>query len=269
MAVELLAKIADAEELLLYEFYETLLRCGFDMSSEEITAAHEKLHSEGTAVQQLSKVFRVYGRCPEEQTLLVQISTIPNIRFLFSQAKRWFLLRNRTPLNHLEHLGWIKKEALYDNGRNRYRYYMHSVIAAAIRAQFIDDLYDLCQGFIHEITIEMTPSLSQNDATKKELIQFSWSLNDIFHGQFQSEEDSDFLWALAEIYRDIGYYERALPLLDSLDTLYCQLYGEGNIKLASVWNSRGMIQYELSHFPAALDAYQTSRDIYEKNHRSE
>lgn len=28
----------------------------------------------------------------------------------------------------------------------------------------------------------------------------------------------------------------------------------------------GMIQYELSHFPAALDAYQTSRDIYEKNH---
>lgn len=266
LAVELLAKIADAEELLLYEFYETLLRCGFDMSSEEITAAHEKLHSEGTAVQQLSKVFRVYGRCPEEQTLLVQISTIPNIRFLFSQAKRWFLLRNRTPLNHLEHLGWIKKEALYDNGRNRYRYYMHSVIAAAIRAQFIDDLYDLCQGFIHEITIEMTSSLSQNDATKKELIQFSWSLNDIFHGQFQSEEDSDFLWALAEIYRDIGYYERALPLLDSLDTLYCQLYGEGNIKLASVWNSRGMIQYELSHFPAALDAYQTSRDIYEKNH---
>lgn len=201
--------------------------------------------------------------------MLVQISTIPNIRFLFSQAKRWFLLRNRTPLNHLEHLGWIKKEALYDNGRNRYRYYMHSVIAAAIHAQFIDDLYDLCQGFIHEITIEMTSSLSQNDATKKELIQFSWSLNDIFHGQFQSEEGSDFLWALAEIYRDIGYYERALPLLDSLDTLYCQLYGEGNIKLASVWNSRGMIQYELSHFPAALDAYQTSRDIYEKNHRSE
>ena len=119
LAVELLAKIADAEELLLYEFYETLLRCGFDMSSEEITAAHEKLHSEGTAVQQLSKVFRVYGRCPEEQTLLVQISTIPNIRFLFSQAKRWFLLRNRTPLNRLEHLGWSKKEALYDTGRNR------------------------------------------------------------------------------------------------------------------------------------------------------
>ena len=157
MAVELLAKIADAEELLLYEFYETLLRCGFDMSSEEITAAHEKLHSEGTAVQQLSKVFRVYGRCPEEQTLLVQISTIPNIRFLFSQAKRWFLLRNRTPLNHLEHLGWIKKEALYDNGRNRYRYYMHSVIAAAIRAQFIDDLYDLCQGFIHDTRISFFP----------------------------------------------------------------------------------------------------------------
>lgn len=268
LAVELFAKIADTEELLIYEFYETLLRCGFNLSSEEVMSVHEKLHSEGTVIQQLSKVFHVYGHCPEEQTLLVQISTIPNIRFLFSQARKWFLLKNRTFLNHLERQGWIKKEVLYDNGRNRYRYYIHSVIAAAIRAQFMDDLYDLCQGFIHEITIEMTASLSQNDATKKELIQFSWSLNDIFHGQFRSEEDSDFLWVLAEIYRDIGYYERALPLLDSLDTLYCQLYGTDNIKLASVWNSRGMIQYELSHFPSALNAYQTSRDIYEKAHPS-
>lgn len=266
LAVELFAKIADTEELLIYEFYQTLLRCGFDLSSEEVTATHEKLHSEGTVIQQLSKVFRVYGHCPEEQVLLVQISTIPNIRFFFAQAKKWFSLKNRTPLNHLEGQGWIKREALYDNGRNRYRYYIHSVIAAAVRAQFIDALYDLCQGFIHEVTIEMTSSLSKNDAAKKELIQFSWSLNDIFHGQFKSEEDCDFLWALAEIYRDIGYYERALPLLDSLETLYCRLYGNDNIKLASVWNSRGMIQYELSHFPAALDAYRTSRNIYEKNH---
>ena len=119
LAVELFAKIADTEELLIYEFYQTLLRCGFDLSSEEVTATHEKLHSEGTVIQQLSKVFRVYGHCPEEQVLLVQISTIPNIRFFFAQAKKWFSLKNRTPLNHLEGQGWIKREALYDNGRNR------------------------------------------------------------------------------------------------------------------------------------------------------
>lgn len=142
---------------------------------------------------------------------------------------------------------------------------MHSVIASAVRAQFLDDLYDACQGFIREITIEMKDSLSQNDAVKKELIQFSWSLNDIFQGQFQSESDCDFLWALAEIYRDIGYYERALPLLDSLVTLYARLYGEDCVQLGSVWNSKGMIQYELSHFDTALDAYQKSHAVLEEH----
>lgn len=265
LAVELLSKIADAEELLLYEFYETLVKCGFNLSSEEVASAHEKLHSEGTVIQQLSKVFQVYDQCLEEQTLLVQISTIPNIRFDFYQAQKWFLQKNRTLLNHLENKGWIKKETLYDNGRNHYCYYIHSVIASAIRFQFIDKLYILCQNFIHEITVEMKSSLLQNDATKKELIQFSWSLNDIFQGRFQSEDDSDFLWTLAEIYRDIGYYERALPLLDSLDTLYCKLYGKNNIHLASIWNSRGIIHYQLSNFQASLHDYKISYNIYKKN----
>lgn len=263
VSVELLAKIADSEELLLYEFYTSLLRCGFDISAEEVSTTHEKMHSEDRIIEQLKKLFRVYGCSPEEQLLLIQTSTIPNIHFVFEQAKRWFSQKNRTLLNRLEKPGWLKKEALYDNGRNRYRYFMHSVIASAVRAQFLDELYDACQGFIREITIEMKDSLSQNDAVKKELIQFSWSLNDIFQGQFQSESDCDFLWALAEIYRDIGYYERALPLLDSLVTLYTNLYGEDCVQLGSVWNSKGMIQYELSHFDMALAAYQKSHAVLE------
>lgn len=263
VTVELLAKIADSEELLLYEFHASLIRCGFNISEEEVAASHEKMHSEGRIIEQLKKLFRVYGCSAEEQHLLIQTSTIPGIHFVFDQAKKWFGLHNRTLLNRLEKRGWLKKEALYDNGRNRYRYFMHSVIASAVRAQFLDVLYDACQSFIREITIEMRDSLSQNDAVKKELIQFSWSLNDIFQGQFQSESDCDFLWALAEIYRDIGYYERALPLLDSLVTLYTRLFGENCIQLGSVWNSKGMIQYELSHFDTALEAYQKSHAVLE------
>ncbi len=261
VAVELLAKIADSEELLLHEFYSSLVRCGFNISEEEVSLTHEKMHSEASVIEQLKKLFRVYGCSPEEQFLLIQTSTIPNIHFVFDQARKWFHLSNRTLLNRLEKRGWLKKEALYDNGRNRYRYFMHSVIASAVRAQFLDQLYTACEGFIREITIEMKDSLTKNDAAKKELIQFSWSLNDIFQGQFHSENDCDFLWALAELYRDIGYYERALPLLASLDILYTELYGSNCIQMGSVWNSRGMIHYELSHFGDALDAYQKSHDV--------
>lgn len=265
VTVELLAKIADSEELLLHEFYASLVRSGFNISDEEVTSSHEKMHSEGRVIEQLAKLFHVFGFASNEEQLLIQISTIPNIRFSFNQAKKWFGLKNRTPLNHLVKRGWLKREALYDNGRNRYRYYIHSVIAAAIRAQFLDCLYQECEGFIREITVEMQASKDENDAVKKELIQFSWSLNDIFQGQFHSENDCDFLWALAEIYRDIGYYERAIPLLESLMTLYTDVYGDGCIQLGSVWNSMGMIEYELSHFEPSLDAYQNSRAVMESH----
>lgn len=261
VTIELLAKIADSEEVLLYEFYDSLVQCGFHISAEEASTAHEKMHSEGRIIEQLKKLFAVYGCSLEAQHLLIQISTIPNIQFAFEKAKKWFDLKNRTLLNQLVKKGWIKKESLYDNGRRHYFYYMHSVIASAIRAQFTNQLYDTCQKFIYEITTEMKEIHSQNDAAKKKLIQFSWSLNDIFQGQFHSENDCDFLWALAEIYRDIGYYKRALPLLDLLFTLYTKLYGDNCIQLASVLNSKGMIEYNLSHFQTALDFYQESRNI--------
>lgn len=261
VTIELLAKIADSEEVLLYEFYDSLVQCGFHISAEEVTATHEKMHSEGRIIEQLKKLFAVYGCSPDAQRLLIQISTIPNIQFGFEKAKKWFDLKNRTPLNQLAKKGWIKKESLSDNGRRHYLYYMHSVIASAIRAQFTEQLYQACQNFIYEITLEMKDIRSQNDSVKKELIQFSWSLNDIFQGQFHSENDCDFLWALAEIYRDIGYYKRAVPLLDLLFTLYTGLYGDNCIQLGSVFNSKGMIEYNLSHFDAALHFFEKSYDI--------
>ena len=140
VTIELLAKIADSEEVLLYEFYDSLVQCGFHISAEEVTTAHEKMHSEGRIIEQLKKLFAVYGCSPEAQHLLIQISTIPNIQFGFEKAKKWFGLKNRTPLNQLAKKGWIKKEPLYDNGRQHYLYYMHSVIASAIRAQFTEKL---------------------------------------------------------------------------------------------------------------------------------
>lgn len=260
VTIELLSKIADCEETSLSEFYESLIRCGFHISSEEASSAHEKLQSEARIIQQLQKLFRVYALKEDERILLIRISAIPNIPFRFPQASKWFCLSNRSPLNHLEKRGWLKKEIIY-NAREKYRYSIHSVIAAAVRAQFMEELYSICEYFIKEITIEMEQSANSNDAAKKELIQFSWSLNDIFQNDFKSIDDSKFLWALAEIYRDIGYYEKALPMLNSLLKLYAALFGENCIQLASVYNSLGMIYYSVSHFSDALASYQMCYDI--------
>ena len=39
-------------------------------------------------IEQLKKLFAVYGCSPETQHLLIQISTIPNIQFGFEKAKK-------------------------------------------------------------------------------------------------------------------------------------------------------------------------------------
>lgn len=269
VTIELLAKIADTEEKTLRDFYQTLIECGFRIGNELVSSAHEKLHDEAQVIEQLVKLFKVYGCSDSEQNILIQTSAIPNIPFIFTQAKKWFGITNRTDINHLVEKGWIKKESSYKAGQNQYRYIMHSVIASAVRAQFIDRLYDLCQGFIYEITLDMKKCVNENDDFKKGLIQFSWSLNDIFNGDFHSETDGEFLWALSEIYRDIGFYTRAISILDRLLVIYENLYGQDCIQQCSVWNNKGMMAYELSHFEEALAYYEKCTAIQEKHTMTE
>lgn len=264
VTIELLSKIADCTEQSLCDFLQTLIECGFNISDEEVAAVHEKLQSEDRVIEQLKKLFEVYGFSKNEENLLVQISTIPNLPFSFYQAKRWFNQKNRTILNNLSKKGWLKKETMYNNTSNQYRYVMHSVIAAAVRAQFLDCLYENCQDFIREITIDMQECIDKNDNFKKGLIQFSWSLNDIFRNSFSNESDCDFLWALSEIYRDIGLYARTIPILDQLMSLYRLLYGNDCLPMGSVWNSKGMAAFQLSHFEEALNCYLQSERILKK-----
>lgn len=163
--------------------------------------------------------------------LLVQIATIPALPFRFEQAKKWFGLTNRTALNHLAKRGWIKKEILYDAGRNHYSYVIHSIIASAVRAQYGEPLYPICQHFIQESTREMQQQASATEVFRADFIQFSWSLRDIFgtplpYDLLQKETSCDFLWSVAELYGAIGYYEQALPLLDILKRICKTFYEE-------------------------------------------
>lgn len=269
VTIELLSKIADCSEESLSDFLQTLIDCGFNIGEEEAAVVHEKLRSEDRVIEQLKKLFKVYGFDSAEEALLVQISTIPNLPFVYDQAKRWFEQNNRSGLNELTKRGWLKKETVYNNTSNRYRYIMHSVIAAAVRAQYLESLYEMCQGFIREITIDMQECVNENDSFKKGLIQFSWSLNDIFQDSFENESDCDFLWALSEIYRDIGLYARTIPILDQLMELYRRLYGDDCVPMGSVWNSKGMAAFQLSHFEEALNCYLQSERILKKRSKEQ
>lgn len=268
VTVELLAKIADTEEVALIDFLQNLIECGFSLSEEEASSVHGKLNSEDRIIEQLKKLFNIYGCTESETQLLIKISAIPSLPFDFSKARAWFDLKNRTDINRLTKKGWLNKTAQYGDYKYRYMYTIHSVIAAAIRAQFIDVLYSACHDFIIKLTKEMGEIREQNVSIKKELTQFSWSINDLFHNDFCQEKDTEFLWAIAEIYGDIGYFSRAIIILSQLLDMCNSLYGNECSPSASVHNSLGLIYYEIAQFKSSLEEYNLCLKICSSFHDS-
>ncbi len=200
VTIELLAKIADTEEVLLTDFLQNLIECGFSLSEEEVSSTHGKLQTDARIIEQLQKLFHISDCTESEMQLLAKISMIPSLPFGFAKARTWFGLKNRTDLNQLAKKGWLKKIAQYNNEQCHYQYTIHSVIASATRAQFSSILYPICHDFIIRFAKELEQIQKENTTKKNELIQFSWSINDIFHNNFCQEIDTDFLHAVAEIY---------------------------------------------------------------------
>ena len=56
----------------------------------------------------------------------------------------------------------------------------------------------------------MQKSFDEGKKTPEMLIQFSWSLTDIFRNKFSTIDDVDFLSLLERIYEEIGFINRAL-----------------------------------------------------------
>ena len=65
-------------------------------------------------------------------------------------------------------------------------------------------------------------------------------------------------------YDEFTEYARTIPILDQLMSLYRLLYGNDCLPMGSVWNSKGMAAFQLSHFEEALNCYLQSERILKK-----
>lgn len=265
VTVELLAKLADTEESCLYEFLNQLKRCGFSFSQEEISSTHEKLQSEEQINRQLLKLFHVCNCSESETKLLIQLSVLPSLLFDFKKIRSWFQLKNKTDLNRLAEKGWLKKIPCYSNGIYSSQYMIHPVIACAVRTQFQPILYQSCHPFLVFLTKEILQHHSQTVSRQKELIQFGWFLNDLLSQDFCTQEDAEFLYAMIGVYRDIGYYSRAISLSERLLCLYQNLYGENHPSCISVYHSLSVLYYETRQIQKALDCSKHCCQFFQKN----
>ena len=217
ITVELLAKLIRKQEQKIGDFLQILIDRGFNFKfsnedEELVSSNHDLMRAkERKIIEQLKILFNAINLSEDERQLLIKISVIPNLPFNFSKARKWFSLSNRSGLENLSSNGWLNQWT-DDKLRNKYWYCLHSIVAMAIRAQYKDKLYEICQPFMRELTNEMVSFSNSNLQQIKLLTQFGWSVADVFQNDFCTITDYDFILQLANMYDKIGLQAKAVHL---------------------------------------------------------
>lgn len=191
-----IAKAAFLESMTLQELYKSLVERGFKLSDEDVSCEHEEMRDDNTIIQQMCILFSLIKYSNEDRKILTNISVIPNLQFDFPKAKKWFGIKKNSSLMKLFQMGMLEQVT---NNR-KHIYWMHPVIASAVREQQKEYLYDLSRPFVDILSDEIDYSvISGKEYEKSYLIPFSWSVADIMENHWHSEADTDFLTNLFHI----------------------------------------------------------------------
>jgi len=204
-----IAKAAYAEGFSLHEIYIKLVEKGFKLSEEDVSCEHEKMHNDETIIRQMCILFSLVKYSDEDKKILTYISVIPNLKFDFTKAKKWFNIQKNSSLLALFNVGMLE----HVTEKRTHIYWIHSVIAAAIREQQKKTLYEQCAPFIHELSEDLECGEYWGLAyTKLDLIPFSWSVADLLENNLNNEDDATFLVRLFYVCFEASNY----PLCEKL-----------------------------------------------------
>ena len=191
-----IAKVACLEEMSLKELYEKLTEKGFKLSEEDVSCEHERLRNDNTIITQMCILFSLVKYSEADKKILTNISIIPNIRFDFSKAKKWFGVKKNSNLMKLFKMGMLEQIT----SDRKHIYWMHSVIAATIREQQKEHLYDLSRPFVDILSEELGLSVENGkEHEKASYIFISWSVADIMDNHWHTESDTTFLTNLFHV----------------------------------------------------------------------
>ncbi len=208
-----IAKVAYLEGMSLCELYRSLVEKGFKLSDEDVSCEHEKMQNDETIIKQMCILFSLVNYSEADKTVLTYISVIPNLQFDFSKAKSWFKVKKNSSLMKLYNMGMLE----HITKDRKHFYWMHSIIAAAIREQQKEILYDTTAPFIHELSEELEfGDCWGKGYTKFDLIPFSWSISDLLENHWHDEDDSVFLLRLYYICFEASNYPLCRTLIEKV-----------------------------------------------------
>lgn len=208
-----IAKVAYLEGMSLRELYNNLVEKGFKLSNEDVSCEHEKMQNDETIIRQMCILFSLVKYNETDKTLLTYISVIPNLQFDFSKAKNWFKIKKNSNLMKLFNMGMLE----HTTKDRKHFYWMHSVIAAAVREQQKEILYKTTAPFVHELSEELEiGDFWGKGYTKFDLIPFSWSISDLLENHWCDEDDSVFLLRLYYICFEASNYPLCRTLIEKV-----------------------------------------------------
>lgn len=230
-----IAKAAFSEGFSLLELYAKLVEKGFKLSEEDVSCKHEKMQNDETIIRQMCILFSLVKYSDEDRKILTYISVIPNLKFDFTKAKKWFNIRKNSSLLSLFNVGMLE----YVMEKRTHIYWMHSVIAAAIREQQKEHLYELSRPFVSIISEELdTGETHGREYEKAYLIPFSWSIADIMENHWNDEKDTDFLTRLFHVCFSCSNYHLCEHLIDIIIEVQQNLTELSVIELAYSYRNK-------------------------------
>ncbi len=258
--VEFLAKVAQLEEFSLQDLYGKLVEMGFKLSQEDVSGNHEKLRGDHTIIEQMCLLFSLCAINEKDQKILTWISIIPSIPFTRKNAGNWFGIQKNSTLMRLFNQGLLEIE----HSNTIQKYWMHSVIAAAIREQKKDILYEETRPFIERLSEELDFGSQWGQGYKKEyLIPFSWSVSDILEDHWNSESDVGFLTRLYYVTFESGNYAICRKLIEQIFRIDMSYETIHPAYLIRDYKNQADLYMKIERFPDALDSLDKAREQLE------
>lgn len=250
-----IAKAAYLEGMSLYNLYNQLVDKGFKLSEEDVSCEHEKMQNDETIIRQMCILFSLVNYSEEDKIILTYISVIPNLQFDLKKAKQWFKIKKNSSLMKLYNMGMLE----HIIRERSHIYWMHSVIAAAVREQQKEILYDTTSPFIHELSEEMEfGDVWGKGYTKLDLIPFSWSIADVFENHWGNEDDSTFLLRLYYICFEASSYSKCMELIEKVIEIDKTL--DSIEMLIRDYKNYSELLSRIDRIPEAIDALDTAHE---------
>lgn len=261
-----LAKVAYLEGMSLRALYRQLVEKGFKLSEEDVSCEHEKMQNDETIIHQMCILFSLVNYQEGDKQILTYISVIPNLQFDFSKAKKWFRIKRNSSLMKLFHMGMLEHVT-----KNRaHIYWMHSVIAAAIREQQKEKLYDLSRPFVGILSEELnTGPAFGREYEKAYLIPFSWSVADIMEEHWHEEEDMDFLTSLFHVCFACSNYSLCEKLIDMVIAVQEDSDRFPYMDLAYSYRNKIDLLLQFDRAAEASEVFAKAEELFEKHNASE